>query len=196
MFENLTVGPQWVLSPDDIRAIAADYGLTMVAADVSVLSGAVNGVVRVVSSRGPVVIRVHRPWTRPDRLAAIHGLRQEWDDRSGRRGDGRREGGLACGQLAATSAMMVAQRSWNTRRRSPSETASPDRATARKYWRCSAKPVQKRAAEAQAPKPRSGSYRCFTLRWSCSLRLFLWRLVRWIPLVHLGPNKCALYCPG
>ena len=69
---------------------------------------------------------------------------------------GRREGGPGGGQAAASSAMMVAQRSWNMRRRSPSETASPARATGRKYWRCSAKPAQKRAAEVTVPNPRSG----------------------------------------
>ncbi len=52
--------------------------------------------------------------------------------------------------------MIVAQRSWNARRRSPSGTAAPDRATGRKYWRCSSKPAQKRAAEVTVPKPRSG----------------------------------------
>ncbi len=86
----------------------------------------------------------------------LAGLRQEWDDTSGRRGDGRREGGLDCGQMAANSAMMVAQRSWNMRRRSPSDTTWPDRATARKYWRCSSKAGQKRAAEVKLPKPRIG----------------------------------------
>jgi len=69
---------------------------------------------------------------------------------------GRREGGPGGGQAAASSAMIVAQRSWNTRRRSPSETASPDRATGRKYWRCSSKAVQKRAADVNEPNPRIG----------------------------------------
>ncbi len=74
MFENLPVGSQWTLSPDDTRAIAADYGLTIVASDSPVLSGAVNGVAHVETSVGSVVIRVHRPWTTPARLTALHGL--------------------------------------------------------------------------------------------------------------------------
>ena len=69
---------------------------------------------------------------------------------------GRREGGSGGGQAAASSAMIVAQRSWNTRRRSPSDTTWPERATARKYWRCSSKAGQKRAAEVKLPKPRIG----------------------------------------
>jgi len=69
---------------------------------------------------------------------------------------GQRETGPDDDQAAASSAMMAAQRSWNRRRRSDSATRSSDRAWARKYWRCSSKPTQQRAAEAQAPNPRIG----------------------------------------
>jgi homoserine kinase type II len=74
MFEDLPVGPQWVLNRDDIQSIASDYGLTVATSDARTLSGAINGVVRVASSDGDVVLRVHRPWTTPARLTAIHGL--------------------------------------------------------------------------------------------------------------------------
>jgi hypothetical protein len=69
---------------------------------------------------------------------------------------GRRETGLAADQAAASSAMTAAQRPWNRRRRSDRETRSPLQLTALKYWRCSSKPVQNRAAEAKVPKPRMG----------------------------------------
>jgi hypothetical protein len=64
--------------------------------------------------------------------------------------------GPARRQAAASSAITVAQRSWNTRRRSPSDTTWPDRVTGRKYWRCSSKPEQQCEAEAKRPKPRIG----------------------------------------
>jgi len=59
-------------------------------------------------------------------------------------------------QAAASSAMTAAHRSWNRRRRSASATRSPDRVGARKYWRCSSKPAQKRAAAVKLPNPRIG----------------------------------------
>ena len=63
----------------------------------------------------------------------------------------------ACPRQAATiSAIIAVHRSWHMRRRSVGKATSPDRATVRKYWRCSAKPVQKRAADAKPPKPRIG----------------------------------------
>src|SRR4051794_7481032 len=74
MFDGLRVGPQWALSPNDIGAIAADYDLDVDLDSVRQLGGAVNGVVQVASERGPLVFRVHRPWTTPVRLAGIHQL--------------------------------------------------------------------------------------------------------------------------
>ena len=59
-------------------------------------------------------------------------------------------------QAIASSLRTAAQRSWKRHRRSASETCSPTRLAWRKYWRCSSKPVQKRAAETKLPKPRSG----------------------------------------
>jgi len=59
-------------------------------------------------------------------------------------------------QAIASSLRTAAQRSWKRHRRSASETCSPTRLAWRKYWRCSSKPVQKRAAETKLPKPRIG----------------------------------------
>jgi len=70
---------------------------------------------------------------------------------------GRRETGPVEGRAAANSAMIATHRSAKRRRRSASETRSPLRLPARRYWRCSSKAGQKRAAEAKEPKPRSGS---------------------------------------
>ncbi len=72
MFDGLLVGPQWVLRAADIRAIAAAYGLHLTAAVARPLGGAVNGVSWVATTGGAVVFRVHRPWTTPDRLTAVH----------------------------------------------------------------------------------------------------------------------------
>jgi len=69
---------------------------------------------------------------------------------------GWREPSPAADQAAASSAMRAAHRSCNNRRRSASEIRSPHRVVARKYWRCSSKAGQKRAAEAKLPKPRMG----------------------------------------
>ncbi len=67
-----------------------------------------------------------------------------------------RETGPAADQAAASSARTAAHRPWNRCRRSASETRSPDRVAARKYWRCSSKAEQKRAADTKLPKPRMG----------------------------------------
>jgi len=84
----------------------------------------------------------------------------------------RREVGPVGRQATASSAMTAPQRSRNRRRRSASEPGSPGGVTGRKYWRCSAKPAQQRAAAVQRPKPCRGEYRCFTPRWSCSILVF------------------------
>lgn len=71
---DLKVGPQRRVSLDDARWLATAYGWTLVSDDVMPLGGAVNGVVRIHSSIGDLVIRVHRPWTDPVRLAAVHAV--------------------------------------------------------------------------------------------------------------------------
>ena len=71
MFDSVRVGPQWVLERVDIEGIASAYGLT-VEGKMTTLGGATNGVARVESDRGAVVVRVHRPWTTPARLASVH----------------------------------------------------------------------------------------------------------------------------
>lgn len=70
----LPIGPQWVLSRRDIAAVAAAYGLTLLRADLPLPSGAVNGVARLATDAGEVVVRVHRPWTTAARLAAVHAV--------------------------------------------------------------------------------------------------------------------------
>lgn len=40
------------------------------------LGGAVNGVARVGSNRGDLVVRVHRPWTTPARLSSVHQIQE------------------------------------------------------------------------------------------------------------------------
>jgi len=71
---NLKVGPQWQVTLDDARRLAAVYGWTLVSDEVMPLGGAVNGVAHIHSSTGDLVIRVHRPWTDPARLAAVHAV--------------------------------------------------------------------------------------------------------------------------
>lgn len=74
MATDLPIGPQWALGQRDIVAIAADYGLTVVRADLPIASGAVNGVARLATDAGEVVVRVHRPWTTAARLATVHAV--------------------------------------------------------------------------------------------------------------------------
>lgn len=69
---GLKVGPQWSVSLDDARWLAATHGWSLVSDEVMPLGGAVNGVARMHSSIGDLVIRVHRSWTSPARLAAVH----------------------------------------------------------------------------------------------------------------------------
>lgn len=105
--------------------------------------------------------------------------------RTGTRGNsdargGRGETGRTGGQAAASSAMTAAQRSWHERRRAASEARSPRCCSGRSYWRCSAKAGQQRAADVKLPNSRRGEERCLTPRRSCSIRVFLSRLVRWL----------------
>ncbi len=71
MSTDLRMGPRWSVTPTDLDAVAAAYGLAW-QPPILPLGGAVNGVVRIGSDRGDVVVRVHRPWTTPTRLASVH----------------------------------------------------------------------------------------------------------------------------
>lgn len=72
MVHHISTAPQWTVSDDDIAAIADAFGLTLRSSTAIHLGGAVNGVVRVTSVKGEVVLRVHRPWTTVDRLEGVH----------------------------------------------------------------------------------------------------------------------------
>ena len=91
------------------------------------------------------------------RRECLDRMRQNWDlqvcDRTIARV--RSPGG---GRYAAASWVSNApHRSWNRRRWSASATHAPVVVRARKYWRCSSKAGQKRAADTTLPKPRIGS---------------------------------------
>lgn len=81
MFDGLQVDPQWVVSPDNLHAIAAEYGIRIDLRSIVPLGGAVNGVVRVASDAGEIVVRVHRTWTTPDRLSFVHSVQAHLRDR-------------------------------------------------------------------------------------------------------------------
>lgn len=66
------------------------------------------------------------------------------------------EAGLGDGQAAASSVNTAAQRSWNRWRCAASEARSYCLVRGRKYWRCSSKAAQKRAADTKLPNPRMG----------------------------------------
>ncbi len=68
----------------------------------------------------------------------------------------RHQSGSTCRQAAARSVMMAAPPFWNKHRRSARAMCSPHRVTPRKYWRCSSKAGQQRAADATLPNPRLG----------------------------------------
>ena len=76
MSPDLRLGAQWSVTPADLDAIATAYGLAW-QPPIVLLGGAVNGVVRVGGDRGAVVVRVHRPWTTPARLASVHQIQEE-----------------------------------------------------------------------------------------------------------------------
>ncbi len=61
-----------------------------------------------------------------------------------------------CSYAARIPPSSAAQRSWNCWRWSASDTCSPVVRCARKYWRCSSKAGQNRAADATLPNPRIG----------------------------------------
>jgi len=72
MVHHISTAPQWTVSDDDIAAIVCAYGLSLVSSTAIPLGGAVNGVVRVTTDAGVVVLRVHRTWTTVDRLEGVH----------------------------------------------------------------------------------------------------------------------------
>jgi len=73
MFDELPTGPQWTITSDDVGTIVADYGLVYEPSNQpEQLGGAINGVTRISHERGDAIIRVHRPWTTPSRLTAVH----------------------------------------------------------------------------------------------------------------------------
>ncbi len=77
MFDDLRVGPRWDVSPADLRIVAQAYGWRIPDQVITPLGGAVNGVVRIETPGGDVVIRVHRPWTTPRRLEAVHAVQDQ-----------------------------------------------------------------------------------------------------------------------
>ncbi len=72
MSHHISTAPQWAVSEKDIAGIADGFGLTLRSSTAVPLGGAVNGVVRVTTDAGEVVLRVHRPWTTVDRLEGVH----------------------------------------------------------------------------------------------------------------------------
>ena len=82
MSHHISTAPQWVVSEEDIATIADGFGLVLRPSTAVSLGGAVNGVVRVMSDAGEVVLRVHRPWTTVERLDGVHWvqdhLRSQW----------------------------------------------------------------------------------------------------------------------
>lgn len=73
MVDHISTASQWIVNGDDIATIADGYGLPLVSSTALPLGGAVNGVVRITTDAGGVVVlRVHRPWTTVDRLEGVH----------------------------------------------------------------------------------------------------------------------------
>lgn len=74
MPHDLKIGPQWNVTAEDANTLAGAYGWTLASGKVTPLGGAVNGVARIGTSIGDLVLRVHRPWTTPARLTAVHAV--------------------------------------------------------------------------------------------------------------------------
>jgi Ser/Thr protein kinase RdoA (MazF antagonist) len=72
MFEDFPVGPQWRPTAAESAAIAADFGLRLTGTPPPPRAGAINGIARIATAEGDWIVRVHRPWTSPARLAGVH----------------------------------------------------------------------------------------------------------------------------
>ncbi len=72
--DDLNLGPQWRVTLADVRLLADAYGWNPISDEVTPLGGAVNGVARIHTDIGDLVVRVHRPWTGPARLTAVHAV--------------------------------------------------------------------------------------------------------------------------
>jgi len=72
MFEDFPIGPQWQLTEGELATIAADFGLCITGTPRQPRAGATNGIARIATTSGDCIVRVHRPWTTPARLAGGH----------------------------------------------------------------------------------------------------------------------------
>lgn len=76
MFDGLRVGDRWELSTADLTSIADRYGLTAYTIGPRPLGGSINGIGRINCGEQAWIVRVHRPWTDPARLAGIHAIQK------------------------------------------------------------------------------------------------------------------------
>ncbi len=72
MFQDFPIGPQWQLTAEDVVRIAGDFGLRLNGTPPQPRAGATNGIARIATTTGDWIVRVHRPWTTPERLAGVH----------------------------------------------------------------------------------------------------------------------------
>ena len=72
MFEDFSVGPQWQITEAELAMIAANFGLRIVGTPPQPQAGATNSIARIATASGDWIVRVHRPWTTPARLAGVH----------------------------------------------------------------------------------------------------------------------------
>lgn len=75
--DDLKIGPQWRVTLADARWLADAYGWNPISDEVTPLGGAVNGVARIRTGIGDLVVRVHRPWTASARLTAVHAVQDQ-----------------------------------------------------------------------------------------------------------------------
>ncbi len=75
---SLAIGPRADVSVDLLEAVRDAWGLGTIVDMVSLVDvgGTYNLNVRLQTDRGDVVMRVYRPWVRPERLAAVQALRE------------------------------------------------------------------------------------------------------------------------
>ena len=74
----ISIGPRAAISPALLDDVRDAWGLGTIAdlAGLGDVGGTYNLNVRLQTDRGDVVMRVYRPWVRPERLAAIQALRE------------------------------------------------------------------------------------------------------------------------
>ncbi len=73
----MPLDPHWQPTKDDLAAVADAYGLTVDEVPPQPLGGALNHVLRIGTSLGHLVVRIHPPESTAERLTAVHAIQED-----------------------------------------------------------------------------------------------------------------------